>query len=766
MKILFLSSVGIFLTIGAVVIFLILRRPDRILHALNWILAHTIYKIKAVGVENVPKKGGALLVCNHVSYADPPLILASLRRHVRFLVYRPIYENLFLNHFCRLMRAIPVSLTDPPKTIIRSLQEARKAIEEGHLVCIFAEGDITRTGNMLNFNRGVEYIMKDLDAPIIPMHLDCIWGSIFSFERGKYFWKMPHAVPYPVTVSFGKALSAKAKVLEIRLAVQELSADAFKLRGIYQEKLHMAFIREAKKRPFKLSVADSMGVELNYIQALGMSILLSKKLFVGNKISKEPEMVGILLPPSSMAALINGAILLAGKIVVNLNYTSTQESLDSAIRQCRMTKIITSRKFLEKIKIKPREGMIFLEDLKSRVNPIEKIIAVLTMFLLPAFLIKLLFVRGDKSNVDDIATIIFSSGSTGEPKGVMLSHGNVFSNIQGFWQVANIKTNDVIMGILPFFHSFGFSSCLCFPIGTGLTAIYHSNPLDAATVGRLVEKYKASIIFGTPTFFSTYVRKCTKEQFKTIRYAIGGAEKLQGQLVAAFYEKFGITPFEGYGATELSPIVSLSVPDPDNADEEIAQIGNKPGKVGHPIPGVAAKVVDPETFSLLPFNEEGLLLIKGPNVMKGYLGSPEKTSEVIRNGWYITGDIATIDKDGFIHITDRLSRFSKIAGEMVPHIKIEEEILDILGTREQSCAVTAVSDEKKGEALVVFYKGTVLPDELWGRLNQKEIPKLWIPKRENFYQVDDIPLLGSGKRDLRKIKEMAQQMVCVRKENE
>ncbi|MFH1692169.1 MAG: AMP-binding protein [Candidatus Omnitrophota bacterium] len=766
MKIILWSGVGALFVMVAGVIVFVVRGRRRLLHVFNWILTHTVYKIRVVGAENVPRQGGALLVCNHVSYADPPLVLASLKRHVRFLVYRPIYENRFLNPLCRLMGAIPISLTDPPKTIMRSLQEARQAIEEGHLVCIFAEGALTRTGNMLNFNRGVEYIMKGLDAPIIPMHLDCIWGSIFSYERGKYFWKMPRVTPYPITVSFGKALSASTKVHEIRLAVQELSSDAFKLRGKYQEKLHMAFVREAKKRPFKLCVADSAGMKLNYIQALGSSILLSKKLFVGREISKEPEKVGVLLPPSSMAALINGAILLAGKIVVNLNYTSSQESLYSAIRQCKMKKIITSRKFLERLKMESMDSMVFLEDLKSQIHPIEKIAVVLAVFLLPAFLIKLLFVRGDRTNVEDIATIIFSSGSTGEPKGVMLSHANVFSNIQGFWQVANIKANDVIMGILPFFHSFGFSACLCFPLGTGLTAVYHSNPLDGATIGKLVEKYKASIILGTPTFFSSYIRKCKKEQFRTLRYAIAGAEKLQSQFVTAFYEKFGIVPFEGYGATELSPIISLSVPDPDNRKEDIIQVGNKLGKVGHPIPGVAAKVVDPETFSLLSFDEEGLLLIKGPNVMKGYLGNPEKTKEVFEGDWYITGDIATIDKDGFIHITDRLSRFSKIAGEMVPHIKIEEEVLNILGVQEQACVVTAVSDEKKGEALVIFYKGTVLPDQLWECLNQRDIPKLWIPKKENLCQVADIPLLGSGKRDLKKIKEMAQQMVCRRQKND
>ncbi len=737
----------------------------RILKAVSWVIARALYKIKVVGAQNVPQEGGALLVCNHVSYADPPLLLASLKRHIRFLVFRPIYENRFLNSFCRAMRAIPVSLADSPKTIMKSLQQARQAVQEGHLVCIFAEGALTRTGNMLPFNRGLEVIMKDLDAPIIPMHLDCIWGSIFSFERGRYFWKLPRVTPYPVTISFGRPLAPQAKVHEVRLAVQELSADAFKLRGGHQEKLQMAFIREAKKRPLRLCVADSTGLEVKYIQALGMAVLLSKKLFPEKDADAEsPEMVGVLLPPSCMAALINGAILLAGKVIVNLNYTVSRESMESAVRQCGMEKVITSRRFLEKLKIEPAENMIFLEDLGRRISAFEKSAFTAAALCLPAFLIKALFVRGDKTNVDDIATVIFSSGSTGAPKGVMLSHGNVFSNIQGFYQVAQVHPDDVIMGVLPFFHSFGFTAGLCFPLGTGLTAVYHVNPLDAGTVGRLVEKYKATIILGTPTFFSAYQRKCTKEQFRSIRCAIAGAEKLQGPLVEAFREKFGITPYEGYGATELSPIVALNVPDPDNTDEAIAQIGNKPGKVGHPIPGVAAKSVDPETGELKSFDEEGLLLVKGPNVMKGYLGQPEKTKEVIRDGWYVTGDIASIDKDGFIHITDRLSRFSKIGGEMVPHIKVEEEVSAILGTSEPVCAVTAVRDERKGEALVVFYKGALAPGKVWEKLNQKEIPKLWVPKRENFYQVDAIPLLGSGKRDLKKIKAMAQERAGLKKE--
>lgn len=753
-----MNAAQIFLALGLAsiiaTVFVFKKLPDAFLRFFNWILTHSLYKVKVLGIENLPEKGGALIVCNHSSFADPSLIMASTKRHVRFLMFRPIYNNKFLHPLCKIMRAIPVSLKDSPKEIIRSLQTAKKAVEQGEVVCIFAEGALTRTGNMLNFNRGFETIMKGVDAPIIPVNIDSIWGSIFTYERGKYFWKMPKHTPNPVTVSFGRTLPSTAKAYQVRLAVQELGADAFSLRGKYQEKLHIAFIREAKKRPFKLCMADSTGLELKYYQALGMVMMLSHLCFSSRE---NKEKVGILLPSSVMASIVNGAALMAGKIAVNINFTASKESMAAAIEQCEIKTIITSKKFLAKLNIEAQSNMVFLEDLKPKITVMKKVFYMAAAFLLPKFLIKAAFARGGKGSIDDIATIIFSSGSTGEPKGVMLSHGNIFSNIQGFWQVANIQPNDVVMGVLPFFHSFGFTAGLCFPVGTGLSVVYHTNPLDASTIGKMVEKYKATIILGTPTFFSSYLRKCTKEQFASVRYAIAGAEKLQKKMVEGFVEKFGITPLEGYGATELSPIIALSVHNPDNEKESVKQYGYKLGKVGHPIPGVVAKVVDPETFELLTFDQPGLLLIKGPNVMKGYLKNPQKTAEVMKDGWYVTGDIAAIDTDGFIYITDRLSRFSKIAGEMVPHIKIEEEIEKVCESIEPMCAVTAVADEKKGERLIVLCVGVLDVDFIRSKLSEGNLPNLWIPKKECFISVDTIPLLGTGKKDLAKIKNIAKE---------
>ena len=755
---------GIFSVLAT--LYILKTLPTAFVRLVNWLITHSIYKMNIVDVHNVPEQGGALLICNHVSWVDALIASASLHRPVRFMMYRKIFELPLIHTVCKAANVIPVAYDDGPKGIMKSLQDARQAIEDGDLVCVFPEGMLTRTGNMLPFNRGFEKIMEGLDAPIIPLYLDNIWGSIFSFSDGKYFWKKPKRLPYPMTVVFGDPMSSSSKVYQVRAAVQALGAYACNMRGRFRQKLHIAFIDGAKKSPFKFCMADSTGIKFNFLQALTAVLVLKKKLFPKDRRPMETnEMVGVLMPASCMASVANGAIMFAGKVSVNLNFTLSKESFESSIKQCSMKMIITSRKFLEKIGMQECEGMVFLEDVKDQIQTKDRIKAVLMALLVPAFLIKKFCVDGDKLNVDDTATIIFSSGSTGEPKGIMLSHGNIFSNIEGFYQVFDIKRNDVVMGALPFFHSFGFTATMCFPVGAGIGVVYHTNPMDAPVIGKLVKKYKATILMGTPTFLAAYLRRCTPEQFKTVRHAVAGAEKLKQQLSDAFYEKYKVVPFEGYGATELSPIVSVGYPGYINKKERIKQVGNKAGKVGHPIPGVAVKIVNPDTFEMLDFEQEGLLLVKGPNVMKGYLNNPQKTEEVMKDGWYITGDIAKIDNDGFVQITDRLSRFSKIGGEMVPHIKVEEKIMEALGAIEPVCAVTSVADEKKGERLVVLYTGDIDTDWLWDALNQKDLPKLWIPKKDSFYQIDQIPVLGTGKVDLKGVKTLAQDLMQIDKES-
>jgi len=337
----------------------------------------------------------------------------------------------------------------------------------------------------------------------------------------------------------------------------------------------------------------------------------------------------------------------------------------------------------------------------------------------------------------------------------MLSHHNLISNIEAVAQVFWINRADRIVGALPFFHSFGFTHTLWFPLVSGAGAVHHPNPLDAKSIGELVQKYRGTLLLTTPTFCAGYTRKCSAEDFASLRYVLVGAEKLREPIAQAFREKFGLTPLEGYGATEMSPVIAVNVP--DHEEPANRQTGGKPGTVGHPLPGVTVDVMDPETGERLPAGREGLLLIKGPNRMLGYLGQPEKTAEVMRNGWYVTGDIGSLDDDGFIRITDRLSRFSKIGGEMVPHVRVEEVIQAILG--DFACAVTAVPDEHKGERLVVLYtRPDLTPTELWKQLSETDLPKLWIGKREDFHLVESLPTLGTGKIDLRQIKAMAMQL--------
>lgn len=727
--------------------------PYAFVRFIIWILTHTIYRIKVINRENIPEEGGALLTPNHISYLDAVVLVVTSQRPIRFMVHREIYNLKWLNPLLRLSGAIPVAGTDKPKEIIRSLKGASEALKNGEVVCIFPEGQLTRTGNMLKFNQGLERIMKDVSCPIIPVHLDRIWGSIFSYERGRYLFKVPKIIPYPVTISYGNPMPSKSSAFVVRNRVLELGADSFKYRLTEKLTLPEAFWKEARKHPNKFCVADSSGKKMSFATTLISSVALADKL--REKLAEQKN-IGILIPPSAGGLLVNIAVSILKKVPVNLNYTSSKETLASIAKQCRMKTIITSRVFVEKIKIDVPTDPIFIEDIIKQIKGTDKLKAAVKSFIYPSA-ISYRFIFGKKNirNMKDLATIMFTSGSTGEPKGVMLTHANVTSNLEGLYQIFHIKDEDTVMGILPFFHSFGFTATLWFPLISGIGVVYHVNPLDARMIGKLVQRHHATVLMSTPTFLNAYIRRCEKEQFKTLHTVVVGAEKLKDRIANAFKEKFGIEAMEGYGCTELSPIVSLNLP--DYRERGVRQKAYKPGKIGLPLPGIAVRILDRETMESVEVNEDGLLFIKGPNVMKGYLNREDLTNEVIRDGWYTTGDIANMDQDGFLMITDRMSRFSKIAGEMVPHIKVEETIHNILGSSEQMCVVTSIPDEKKGEKLAVLCLKDIDVPSLVEELKRSDLPNLWIPNVELFLKVDAIPVLGTGKLDLGTIRQMVRE---------
>ena len=490
-------------------------------------------------------------------------------------------------------------------------------------------------------------------------------------------------------------------------------------------------------------MADSTGRELTFGRALVGSLLLARAI---RRQVPDGESIGLLLPASVGGALANLAALLAGRVPVNLNFTAGRDAMAAAVERCGIKTTLTSRVFLSKAGIAQAPGMVFLEDVLKQTSALSKIALLAAARLLPAALIEWLFLP--PADPDALATVIFSSGSTGVPKGVMLSHRNVLANIDGANALFRLGDDDVVMGVLPFFHSFGYTVTLWLPLIVGFGAAYHPNPTDAKTIGEMAAKYKATLLVSTPTFCSAYARKCQPEQFATLRLAIVGAERLREPIASAFKDKFGVELIEGYGCTEMAPVVAVNVPDP-------AGTGSRAGTVGRPLPGISAKVVDPETGEGPLVGKEGLLLVTGPNQMRGYLGEPDMTREAQRDGWYVTGDIASIDADGFIRITDRLSRFSKIAGEMVPHMKVEEQLQALLRDP-HTCVVTAVADAVKGERLVALYTDPDLPaQEIWEQLSRCDMPKLWIPKREDLHVVESIPTLGTGKVDLRAVRQAA-----------
>jgi acyl-[acyl-carrier-protein]-phospholipid O-acyltransferase / long-chain-fatty-acid--[acyl-carrier-protein] ligase len=732
----------------------------------------TIYRVGVVGRDNFPERTGALLVCNHMSCADVALLVAATDRPIRFLMDQGLYDHPLIKPLAKMVNAIPISSEQHPREMVRTLKVASDALRNDEIVCIFAEGQITRTGQLLPFRRGLERIMKDVDKPIIPVNLDGVWGSIFSFERGRLLWKVPRRIPYSVTVSFGKPMPPSSTAIGVRAAVQDLHAEAFARRRASMKTLDRAFVRTARQLPGQFFAADGKTPKVSFGSALNRTVYIARRL--RRRIGTRP-MVGLLLPPSVGGALTNYALMLMGRVAVNLNYTSSSEVIQSCARQCGIDVVITSKAFLERFPNFEIPGRIVLLE-KALGSPrwYEKLTALVLAWLMPVDLLKRALgahrleqmagdqstaAKGRASRMDQLATVIFSSGSTGDPKGVMLTHFNIMSNISQVGQVFMLERRDKILGILPFFHSFGFTAGLWLPAVHGVGVVFHPNPLDAQLIGGLVEKYKVTFLIATPTLLQAYMRRCTPENFGSLEYVLAGAEKLPGRVALAFEDQFGIRPLEGYGCTECSPVVTVN--GKDFRAPGFRQVASKRGRVGHPLPGVSVKVVDLETGQPVTPGNPGMLLVKGPNVMRGYLNQPERTAEVLRDGWYTTGDIAMMEEDGFITITDRLSRFSKIGGEMVPHIRIEEKLHELAETTEQVFAVTAVPDEMKGERIAVVHtlsQARLAP--VLKKLAQCDLPALWKPKANHFIAVDAIPLLGTGKVDLRRIKTLAASLLA------
>jgi acyl-[acyl-carrier-protein]-phospholipid O-acyltransferase/long-chain-fatty-acid--[acyl-carrier-protein] ligase len=485
---------------------------------------------------------------------------------------------------------------------------------------------------------------------------------------------------------------------------------------------------------------------------LAISWMLSRRLLTWT----DKKRVGILFPPGIGGYVANLAVVLAGKVPVNLNFTLGRASSEACLRRADVDCVLSTQMVQMKLADFPwpETGVVdIVEELKTL--PKAKTVALLAAIkAMPAKLLaKMLKVPAVGGDAE--AGLLFTSGSSGEPKGVVLTHRNILGNCLQIDASQLLPVGETIIANLPIFHSFGFTVTLWYPLLRGCSVVTIPSPLEFKKVAEAVEAESATILIGTPTFFKPYIRHVAPEKLKSLKYAIAGAEKTPDGFAELWQSTFDCLYFEGYGLTETSPVVSINLPHtPSGFDYPASEHdGSKPGSVGRLMPGHAARILNPDTMEPLAVTEMGLLLLKGPNIFAGYLNDVERTAEVMDGEWFITGDFARFDDEGYLFIEGRLSRFSKIAGEMVPHGTIEQalvEAFDLLDSDVPVLAVGARPDDSKGEALVLLSTMDLDPAEVRAKLSAKGYSNLWIPRE--MTRVEAIPTLATGKLDLRAIK--------------
>ncbi len=517
-----------------------------------------------------------------------------------------------------------------------------------------------------------------------------------------------------------------------------------------------AVLRQWKtSRANRLALADSTGAELTGSQAL-VRLLVLKRLLEKYVLTSDEKNVGILLPPGVPAILVNAALTVGRRVAVNLNYTLNDETLNYCIRKAQIRHLITSRKVMEKFDFHPECKVVYLEDYVKKLTLRDKI----SSALLAKRSLRTLYRKFDLNSIDldDAMAILFTSGSTGIPKGVVLSHRNIGGNVIACRDHFHLTDQDSMLGMLPLFHSLGFTATIWIVLGLGMAGYYHFSPLEPRPIAKLCRKYRPTILPATPTFLRMYLRRMEPDDLKSFSLIISGAEKCPVTLMDEYEKTLGVRPAQGYGITETSPVLSANVPKTRILSDEEPLPHDE--SLGFPLPGVEIKVLDLDTGKPCAPGERGMLYVRGIYVMKGYYDDPEKTAEVIDNeGWFRTGDLVRLDEDGFIYIAGRINRFAKIGGEMAPHEGIETKLNELLGNSAEEAprlCVTSIPDEKKGEKIIVLFTELQLsPQQIKEKLIEMKYPALWIPDPDAYFHIDAIPILGTGKLDLYAIHEIA-----------
>lgn len=752
---------GLFLCAFAGFVYTLTTLKQSLVRYLLYVLVTKIYRLQVKGLDNIPSKGGVLLLGNHTSLIDWAILQLASPRPIRFVMEKAIYDKWYLTWILKRFKVIPIAKGRSKG----ALDNIRQFLQSGEVIVLFPEGRLSMNGQLGKFYAGFERAAIDSNATIIPFYILGLWGAKSSYAP-KITQQLKKKGPTEVMVTFGASVPLESSAIEVRQKVKELSINSWAYHVKQFKSLPLAWLKEAKHR-----MGDVVIVEEKNNQFTKDKLVASVWYFKvrwKKAMYREPN-IGILLPSTAGGVIANLSLLCLGKTVVNLNYTVGADLMQSAITQAEIKTIVTSKLFILQL---AKRGLnlealfkgltiIYLEDYRRKRTKLSIVKRILLARLIPFFILKKLMI--EPTHIDDTAAILFSSGSEGAPKGVELSHRNLLCNIKQMSSLLSLTESDVLLSVLPTFHAFGLTTTTLMPLLQGLPIVCYPDPTNVQAIAKLIFKYKVSLMCQTPTFLNFYIKnkKIHPAMLQSLRLVIAGAEKLQNETYNNFKKKFNLEIYEGYGATEVAPVASCNFPDVVSSIDMHVHQANKPGTVGLPLPGSAFRIVDPKTLDLLPQGEEGMVLIGGTQVMKGYLNEKEKTSKVVilRDNvrWYVTGDKGFVDEEGFLKLIDRYSRFAKIGGEMISLSAAENALVKILAEEIDDLMIINMPDKVKGEQLIVFYSGEIEPDALAKKIKEGNISKLMLPK--TVEKLEDLPRFGSGKKNYVKAKEMASILV-------
>jgi acyl-[acyl-carrier-protein]-phospholipid O-acyltransferase/long-chain-fatty-acid--[acyl-carrier-protein] ligase len=711
--------------------------------ALRWLLK-ALYQVEVKGLENLEQGGRrVLIVANHTSFLDAVLLVAFLPGPLTFAVNTFVAQNRLLKPFLALAKIFPMDPTNPlsAKSLIRYLQQDNRAV-------IFPEGRITVTGSLMKIYDGTGLVADKSEAMVVPVRIDGAQYTPFSRLRGRmrlrWLPKITLTVLEPRRIAPPAEVRGRARRKAAGRALAEIMTEMMFATSNYRRTLFQALLDARKVHGGShVIVEDIQRRPLTYNKLIAAAFVLGD--VIAQK-TKHGEYVGLLLPSmtSTVAAFLG--LHACGRVPAMLNYTIGANGMRSACETAQIRTVITSRRFIDAAKLTDavrqlgeQVNLVYLEDLAKNITPLDK----LNGFAL-AHLASWAYRRnGGASDADAPAVVLFTSGSEGAPKGVVLSHANLLANREQLAARVDFSAQDIILNALPLFHSFGLTAGTLLPLFSGMKTFFYPSPLHYRIVPEIAYDVNATVLFGTNTFLAGYARFAHPYDFYSVRYVFAGAEKLQEETRRVWAEKFGVRIFEGYGATETAPVLSANTP-----------MDHAAGSVGRLMPGIQ--------YQLQPVpgvKEGGRLFVHGPNVMLGYLlhanpGVLVPTECELGQGWYDTGDIVTIDDDGFIRIQGRAKRFAKIGGEMVSLTAVEE--LVARAWPDHAHAVVALPDKAKGEQLILL---TEQQDAERGALlaaaKAAGIAEINVPKK--IVSVRQLPLLGTGKIDYPAVKTMAEE---------